>query len=265
MKNQSKIDAPEKRWEATKGRTFLDRTAGSTRCRNNKKVAVIEKARSLTIPSDNPNSSDPYGIPINAKLAINLISDFHSYLKGPFLEKFINGKEIDLDKIQESFLKKGGRESFTKDDFQDILNKLVDMLKRSCAITIDKNVILKTLSQPGCEGIRFYLCKKTICTDREILSTGNTTNEDYVSLVTVGVDEFGCDHLYKYSKNQKTTRSSNIKQGQSLLSEYGHPPGGRVLTGKNLTAVYDKEHYPLLAYALEITNKNRKRRTKDKK
>lgn len=260
MKKESKIDVPEKRWEAIKGRTFLNRTADRTQCRKNKRVTVIEKARSLEIPSDNPNDTDPYGIPINAKLAVNLISDFHSYLKGPFFEKFVNGTEINIDDIQASFLTKDKREAFTKNDFQNILNDLVDILKRSCAITIDKNVILKTLSQPGCEGIRFYLCKKTISSDSQTL---RTTDKDYVSLVTVGVDKDGCDHLYEYPDDQKRTVGAN--QNQSLLSEYGHPPGGAALSGKNLGDIYDKKHYPLLAYALDITNKNRKRRIKSKK
>ena len=37
---------------------------------------------------------------------------------------------------------------------------ILELLNQSAAITMSKNYILKTLSQPGCEGIRFYLCMK---------------------------------------------------------------------------------------------------------
>ena len=89
-------------------------------------------------------------------------------------------------------------------------NELKGVMQSSFAITFDRNLLLKTISQPKCEGVRFYLClKKT------------EKGEDLLSLVTVGVDAGGKDLLYEYSEG---TQVQDIAT-RSLVAEYGFPPG----------------------------------------
>ena len=88
-------------------------------------------------------------------------------------------------------------------------NELKHLIEGSFAITFDKNVLLKTISQPKCEGVRFYLCLKQA-----------EQQEDVLSLVTVGVDANGKDLLYEF---QPGIPVEDI-QTRSLIAEYGYPP-----------------------------------------
>jgi hypothetical protein len=98
-------------------------------------------------------------------------------------------------------------------------NELKQLLEGSFAITLDKNVLLKTISQPKCEGIRFYLCAKT-----------GEKGEPLLSLVTVGIDEAGKDLLYEYKEG---TAVADIPT-RSLVAEYGYPPGILAANGPSL-------------------------------
>jgi hypothetical protein len=89
-------------------------------------------------------------------------------------------------------------------------NPLRQLIEGSFAVTLDKSVLLKTISQPKCEGVRFYLCVKK-----------GEKGEDLLSLVTVGVDENGKDLLYEYTEG---TSVADIPT-RSLIAEYGYPPG----------------------------------------
>ncbi|MBL7698648.1 MAG: hypothetical protein JNK79_10825 [Chitinophagaceae bacterium] len=139
-------------------------------------IPITEYQDSFTM-ADAPG---PYGIPIDAPLAVSMI--------------------------------KALRELVQKQPPDSILRQL---LEGSPAITLDKSVLLKTISQPKCEGIRFYPCLKK-----------GVKGEDVLSLVTVGVDEKGADLLYEYKEG---TQVQDI-QTRSLLAEYGYPPG-RLSTG----------------------------------
>jgi hypothetical protein len=129
-------------------------------------------------------SQGPFGVPIDAPLAVSMI--------------------------------KALREMVAK---QPPESELRQMLEGSFAITLDKNVLLKTLSQPKCEGIRFYLCAKT-----------GEKGEPLLSLVTVGIDEAGKDLLYDYREG---TAVADIPT-RSLVAEYGYPPGTLAQSGTSL-------------------------------
>ncbi|MBS1486907.1 MAG: hypothetical protein JST43_04900 [Bacteroidetes bacterium] len=219
---------PEARWSALKGLIFKKRDRSGNIQTAERPVQVQEYAKSVVVPPDK-DTAHPYGIPIEATLAINLISDFHLLL-GEFKDVFIKGGTLETKLKTEKM-----------DSFYKSINTLVQILRRSCAITIDKNVLLKTLSQPGCEGLRFYLCKKS------------NEGKDYVSLVTVGVDSNGKDHLYDYTPQSKQKTVS--VETTSLTSEYGFPPGGgskKSFESLSLREIYG-EPYPLLNYALDIS------------
>jgi hypothetical protein len=119
--------------------------------------------------------SGPYGIPIDAPLAVSMIRS---------LRELVSKQPPD--------------------------NELRQLIEGTVAITLDRNVLLKTISQPKCEGIRFYLCVKP-----------GTKGENVLSLVTVGVDASGKDLLYEYKEG---TSLQDIPT-RSLVAEYGYPPG----------------------------------------
>ena len=129
-------------------------------------------------------SQGPFGIAIDAPLAVSMIRAL--------------------------------RELVLKQPADNVLRQLIE---GSFAITLDKNVLLKTISQPKCEGIRFYLCVKK-----------SDKGEDMLSLVTVGVDEKGKDLLYEYTEG---TSVADIPT-RSLVAEYGYPPGRLAQTGPAL-------------------------------
>lgn len=134
-------------------------------------ITVTESGQSVTIDE----TPGPYGLPIDAPLAVTMIKALSELVQK-----------------------------------QPPENELRQLLEGSFAITLDKNVLLKTISQPKCEGIRFYLCVKK-----------GTKGEDLLSLVTVGVDEKGVDLLYEYREGTDV-RSIPTR---SLIAEYGYPPG----------------------------------------
>jgi hypothetical protein len=102
-------------------------------------INVIEYPQSVTMNE----GDEPYGIPIDAPLAVSMIKALH--------------EKVSTLPPESDFRK---------------------MMEGSFAITFDKNVLLKTISQPKCEGIRFYLCVKKGPGDKDVLS-----------LVTVGVTQ----------------------------------------------------------------------------
>lgn len=143
-------------------------------------IGITEYTESFTMP----DAQGPYGVPIDAPLAVSMIRAL--------------------------------RELVQKQPPDNILRQL---LEGSFAITLDKSVLLKTISQPKCEGIRFYLCLKK-----------GIKGEDLLSLVTVGVDEKGGDLLYEYQEGMKTEDIPT----RSLLAEYGYPPGKLTASGASL-------------------------------
>jgi hypothetical protein len=213
-------------WSAI-GRTLQKETAiGPTTGKYEKPIIIKEETRSVSMDSGH----DPYGIAIDAPLAISLIKQLHKRLK----------------KLSDKFMgyKIGEQVVFAKDE----LDTLKALLNRSSAITIDKNILLKTLSQPLCEGIRFYLCEKSV-------KDASDKNKNFLSLVTVGVDKRGQDLFYKYTKPNGVEITSI--ETQSLTGEYAHPPGAKT----NLTKALSDDKYDfntkfvLLKHALDGVSK----------
>jgi hypothetical protein len=108
----------------------------------------------------------------------------------------------------------------------------------SHGVAFDKDLILKILSQPNCEGIRCYFCAKGPDTSPQIKDTTNCA----VSLVVVGIDANGIDlnwnTLSTAAQASSTTQaisgtdreldltdlSDDDGSSPSLAGEYGSPP-----------------------------------------
>jgi hypothetical protein len=197
-------------WVVQNGNSLSD--SETTSPQKGASITVHEAAQSFNMGGDNAEMA---GQPVTAQLAVALIADFQKLLQ----------KTANLG--------------------DGSANELAQLLQKSSAITIDKSMLLKTLSQPGCEGIRFYLCKKTL-----------DQKDEYASLVTVGVDAKGKDLYYDYNDAVGQFISTNgIRQAQvenvSLVGEYGSPPPPRTGGGGGgggLNGFGDE--FVLLRYAL---------------
>jgi hypothetical protein len=135
-------------------------------------IDITENTQAIRLPD---GYTGPFGLPVDAPLGVTMIKALWEQIKST-----------------------------------DNLDELKKMLQGSFAITLDKNVLLKTISQPRCEGVRFYLAMKT---------SEDKTN--VLTLVTVGVDADGKDLLYDYRSGVPVTQIETM----SLVAEYGHPPG----------------------------------------
>ena len=89
-----------------------------------------------------------------------------------------------------------------------------NLIEKGPGVTFDKNILLKMISQPRCEGIRFYPALK---------SKGK---EFFLSLVIVGVNSEGYD--LHYNEGDKKIMDAYITK--SLTGEYGHLPGEPLFT-----------------------------------
>jgi hypothetical protein len=223
-------EKPELSWKSLRGKSLAeDYRPGNIKTTDGAIIGIFETPGSVRmgdgVTGEQP--AEPYGIPITAELGIGLIADLQ-YLILPIAAA-------------------DTKESFTAAITDESFETLKQLLRHSSAITIDKNVLLKTLSQPGCEGIRFYLCKKII------------EDASYLSLVTVGVTSDGQDLHYEYTPGKL---QSGLKEAalptSSLVSEYGSPPPPSTLALAD--AVSDK--FALLKYALEEAENIQKEKLK---
>lgn len=172
-------------------------------------ILIQETPMSVDMDPESPEKKT-YGVPITAKLAVALIAD---------LQTMIDPESGNDD--------------------------LKDLLVRSSAITIDKNSLLKTISQPGCEGVRFYLCKKNV-------SLADGSKKSFASVVTVGVDADGKDLHYNFEKGKLSGGLVGADLiNTSLVSEYGAPPPPPYNKTSAIGTFDDR--YVLLQYALEQT------------
>lgn len=160
-----------------------------------------------------------YGIPVDANLAIHMMADFICRLK----------KETEID-LRNKFYDTDCNKSVEQiTQLEKLKCWIYDLLITSFGMTFNKNVILKILSQPGCEHLRMYLCTKSIGPEDEINSNKKESNtKDYLSLVLVGVDKHLCDLRYKdddlICETDDKKRSYLTVNTMSLSAEYGHPP-----------------------------------------
>lgn len=178
---QEQKNKPQKKWK-TQGRKY-DPSAG-TRYKDDE-IDIEEESRSV-----NMSGTLPYGIPIDANLAVYLISE---------LRRELNSGTRDFTWIK-------------------------DLLEKSGGITFDKNIVLKIISQPHCEGVRLYPALK------------NHEGADFLSLVIVGVDSVGTDLHYGDPKQDRV--SLGAYDTKSLSGEYGHPPGEGFKSNENKFVLY---------------------------
>ena len=213
---------PTPRWKTNARILADDYATGRVRTKDVSDFEIAENPRSVDMEeAETSVEGDPYGIPVSAKLGIALIASFQALIAS----------------LREKLGSNNLSELFTEEQ----ADTLTDLLTRSSAITIDKNVLLKTLSQPGCEGVRFYLCKKMVA------DAGK--EKAYISLVTVGVDEKGQDLHYEYIEDrmQSGLLAANLVN-TSLVSEYGSPPPPR--STAFAIEKFDNK-FALLKYALD--------------
>lgn len=168
-------------------------------------LTITEDATTLRIPK----TEGPYGEPISTGLAVHLIGNmldvvntYTTVLKN--LESFIpKFTEKDLDKFV-----------FSPDIMVATLQSIQELIKKSMAITFDKSQILRLISQPGCEGIRFY---QAIRKDKE-------SGKDVMTLVCVGLHANA--HDLNYSMDKSIPNSDNTCE--SLVLDWAHPPGSTI-------------------------------------
>lgn len=173
-----KKDECSHRWTA-KGRKH-NPTSGETK--DDQDIEILEESRSVDMdPDDGKGNKEKksYGIPVDANEAIKLMKDLI----------------VELN----------NRAKKENEDFIWIKN----LIEKGPGVTFDKNILLKMISQPRCEGIRFYPALK---------SKGK---EFFLSLVIVGVNSEGYD--LHYNEGDKKIMDAYITK--SLTGEYGHPPG----------------------------------------
>jgi hypothetical protein len=171
-----------------------------------------------------------YGLPIDANLAIYL------------LQNAISNSDAFLDVVTNRFIDF----STNKIKLNSRTLGIDDTLNLTYGVTFDKSIILKVLSQPGCEGIRCYLCARP-------------GNPKHTSILIIGVDADGYDLNYKGYKNSKPgdllkpDSDSDDVDTCSLIAEYGYPPddpgiGNKTGSEATKTAKSDS-HYVLLNLA----------------
>ena len=204
-------DQMKKRWTAY-GRNLVQTSNGSMHpsADADNPLDIFEELQNIKMGD---GTKGPYGIPISTGVAVTLIKNMLEAIKS-------SGHDIF---------------GFTgdEDSKNDILGKLI---LNSMGVTFDKSQLLRIISQPRCEGVRFYHAVR-----KDEQGKGSAT------LVLVGVDKDGYDLNY----NLKTPQTIQAKQNdtcESLVDDWGHPPGGNLIE----TLAKDKaenERYVLLRMA----------------
>lgn len=196
-------------------------------------------------------------IPVDAPLAVSLmrklienippnllyppakgekLSDEIRKLKPPTDTKLTGNEKADASKSFEAQLNAIANQVAALEFAADLL------IRNSLAITADKGTLMKALSQPDCEGLRFYLCVS------EVDSDGKPTK---LSLVIIAVDIRDNDLGYEF----KPEIRRNIDQidTRSFTAEYNKTSGP--LDFYNLgDQNHDLAPYVLLRYALNATD-----------
>src|SRR6185312_4404762 len=159
---------------------------------------------------------DVFGKPIEGNLAGKLIKAAHNTIQD--FTKKVNSKNF---------------EGNDKKNNQAVAN----FLSLTNGITFDRTIVLKILSQPNCEGLRAYLCQRD--------------DVDEQSLVLVGVDAHGFDLNFPVPKNVKEKAATTDIPNQSLMAEYGYPPGSKKKSKAKWKSVIPgiDPHYVLLTMA----------------
>jgi hypothetical protein len=141
------------------------------------------------------------GLPVDANQAVYMIKNFLKYYDR---YKKITEDLTDKSKSADKAL------TFSAAD-QKSFAAVQDALDVTYGVSFNKDIILKILSQPDCEGIRLYLCATK---DKE---------DPHVSLVVVGVDKNNYDLNYQPKDGGKQENDDETPT-KSLIGEYGYPP-----------------------------------------
>ena len=208
-----------------------------------------------------PGKKEIYGLPIHARLAVFYIRKLWQELENKKLlsihedtRRFFNVIRGHFDKKSEGFK----REEFLKElevmdrRWREANDWLIELLRNSFAVTMDKSILLKTLSQPDCEGIRYYLAMKRrpdiqSKEKHDIELTDSEGKPVKLTLVTVGVDKVGTDLHYNFNPKFHTTETIPDIENESLCTEYPRTPGIAEKFKVNLPAL---EPYVLFKYAM---------------
>jgi hypothetical protein len=172
-----------------------------------KYIQIPATERCVTMPGTKCHS----GSPVDANLAVQFIRNFFKYYK---IYKRDYQQNLESIKTNQNFAELLDFHEKTHEKTTRLHDSLVDL---TYGMTLEKDMILKIISQPKCEGVRFYLCARKAIQD----------NQMHLSLVTVGVDKDGYDLHYN---KKSTVKANQIARGvqdlntQSLTGEYFTPP-----------------------------------------
>lgn len=182
----------------------------------------------------------PFGTPVDTPLAIELIRNLWKEID--------DAKLFELKAQYKVLIDEAEKHGFTevKPKIENLVYKnadwLEELLKNSFAMTVDRTVILKILSQPGCEGLRFYLCLK------KEKGKENKNVPGTLSLVSVGVDIDTRDLNYDYEKEKHDLTNipdiENCSMGVEYKSVLGKDPFDQTATTED-----DIQPFVLFKYA----------------
>ena len=175
-----------------------------------KYIAIPSREQSLEMPGSKIRS----GMPVDANLAVYFIKNFFDHYTIYFedheqtMQALINNNDMDG----------------MKDLHKKVKTMHDNIVNLTYGMTLDKDLILKIISQPKCEGVRFYLCSRKTVEDGYM----------HLSLVTVGVDKDGYDLHYNLPKTLKANAETGASEmtTQSLTVEYMTPPPPYGFSGK---------------------------------
>jgi hypothetical protein len=245
-------ETPVKHWIAI-GKKY--KKEGSVAVPNeDQDIPIMECARSVSMDKD----KQAYGQPIDAKWGIHLIKNLFNQLHESnilqylFADEFLKVKEVKQENLAVTEGDGADKQGEGMDkEKEELLQWLIRLLWHSKAITIDKNILLKALSQPLCEGLRFYLCLTPPLNGKG--PQGETIHglpKGTFSLVTIGVDKKGHDLHYTFDPTIiKSDADIPEVATTSLVGEYGHPPGSGTSPVTTDTVTADSP-YVLWNYAL---------------
>ena len=166
-----------------------------------KNLPVNTPRRSVVMPGSNATA----GTPVNTKLAIR------------YMRRFLKFYKLYLRTAEEKASK------FHADNDKDALLELFKnhvkfhqrVYHMSYGMTMEKDHALRLLSQPGCEGLRFYMCSKDM------------GGKEVISLVVVGVDHRGYDLNFDPVDSLVSSKADGVLDDvsdDSLGVEYNTPP-----------------------------------------
>lgn len=225
-------------------------------------INVKESGNGLKM--DHPGTQE-FGTPVSAKVAVSYIRQLWDAVDGKGLKTLAQDTENALEGVRHYFLDFPEKEKLELEKtYAKVVNNakltqqwLVDLLDASAAITMDKNIILKTLSQDECQGMRFYLAMKNISSGEgepsvkpgfvDPLTGGPLPTK--LTLCTVGVSKEGKDLFYDFPEGRLQAKvGSPIPDvlDESLAGEYPFT------SGKLCTKPFDDPDltaYPLYKYA----------------